>query len=129
LRTCSVLLLEIFLTKRNAFYIIFICSIKYLFCLWIVMRNLCLCSYLLGEKCEALETIVVVTWNLLLCANIGILLASFTFLWHAKCFDDCILRVWGLLVQFLDVKLDFVDQCVPGAGIQWQCSKRFYSIL
>jgi len=44
------------------------------------MRNLCLCSYLLGEKCEALETIVVVTWNLLLCANIGILLASFTFL-------------------------------------------------
>lgn len=36
----------------------------------------------------------------------------FHFLVTAKCFDDCILRVWGLLVQFLDVKLDFVDHCV-----------------
>lgn len=59
---------------------------------------------------------MVVTWNILLCANISILLASFTFLLHVKCFNGCKLRVWGLLVQFLDVKLDSLGQYVPGAG-------------
>lgn len=36
--------------------------------------------------------------------------------------------IWGL-VQFLDVKLDFVGQCVPGVEIQRLYSCCFYSIL
>lgn len=57
---------------------------------------------------------MVVTWNILLCANSSILQA-FTLTYQMFC---CILRIWGLFVQVLDMKLDFVGQCVLGVEIQ-----------
>lgn len=78
---CSVLFLEIFNEAGNAFLYHFYMLYYWLFCLWIVMHNFIffLCSYLLGEKCEALETIMIVTWNTLLYADSRKLEASFTF--------------------------------------------------
>ena len=126
---CSVLLLENFNEAGNAFfYTTFICSIigYFVYGLWCII-SLFLCSYLLGEKCEALETIVVGPWNILLSANSRKLEAFFTF------FDipnDLIFAwwVWGLLVQFLDVKLDLwasVFQMLKFS--EYSCC--FYSIL
>lgn len=120
---------KILMKQGMHFYITFICSIigYFVYGLWCII-SVFLCSYLLGEKCEALETIMVVTWNILLYADSRKLQASFIF------FDipnDLIFAwwVWGLLVQFLDVKLDFVGQCVLGVEIQRQYSCCFYSIL
>lgn len=77
---CSGLLLENFNEAGNTFLYHFYMLYYWLFCLWIVMHNFSFfISYLLGEKCEALETIMVVTWNILLYADSRKLQTSFIF--------------------------------------------------
>ena len=128
MRMCSVLFLENFNEAGNAFLYHLYMLYYWLFCLWIVMHNFIFFMFISvrwkmwsfrNHHDSYLEYIVILwfqkTWGF------------FHFLWHTKWLIFA-WWVWGL-VQFLDVKLDFVGQCVPGVEIQRQYSCCFYSIL
>ena len=119
---CSGLLLENFNEAGNTFLHHFYMLYYWLFCLWIVMHNFSFFMFIsVRWKMWSFRNHHGSYLDILLNADSRKLQTSFIF------FDipnDLIFAwwVWGLLVQFLDVKLDFVGQCFPGVEIQRQYS-------